>query len=43
MTEGETKEEAFENIREAIQLVLEVTKEQAQVPGEIATVEASVG
>jgi predicted RNase H-like HicB family nuclease len=38
-----TKEEALENIKEAIQLVLEVTKEQAQVPGEVATVEVSAG
>ena len=39
----DTKEEALENIKEAIQLVLEVTREQAQVLGEIATVEVSVG
>lgn len=43
ISEGNTKEEALENIREAIQLVLEVTREQAQVLGEIATVEVSVG
>ena len=39
ISEGDTKEEALENIKEAIQLVLEVTKEQAQVPGEVATVD----
>ncbi|AKB40073.1 MULTISPECIES: type II toxin-antitoxin system HicB family antitoxin [Methanosarcina] len=43
ISEGDTKEEALENIKEAIQLVLEVTREQAQVLGEIATVEVSVG
>jgi predicted RNase H-like HicB family nuclease len=43
ISEGNTKEEALENIREAIQLFLEVTREQAQVVGEIATVEVSVG
>ena len=43
ITEGDTKEEALENIKEAIQLVLEVAKEQAQAQGEIATVEVSVG
>jgi predicted RNase H-like HicB family nuclease len=43
ISEGDTKEEALENIKEAIQLVLEVTKEQVQVPGEIVTVEISVG
>ena len=43
ISEGETKEEALENIKEVIQLVLEVTREQAQVLGEIATVEVSVG
>lgn len=43
ISEGDTKEEALENIKEAIQLVLEVTKEQAEILGEIATVEVSVG
>jgi predicted RNase H-like HicB family nuclease len=43
ISEGDTKEEVLENIKEAIQLVLEVTREQAQVLGEIATVEVSVG
>jgi len=36
LTEGDTREEALENIREAIGLVLEVTEEQAGVPGDIA-------
>ena len=43
VSEGDTKEEALENIKEAIQLVLEVTREQAQVLGEVAIVEVSVG
>jgi predicted RNase H-like HicB family nuclease len=43
ISEGDTKEEVLENIKEAIQLILEVTGEQAQVLGEIATVEVSVG
>ena len=43
ISEGDTKEEVLENIKEAIKLVLEVTKEQAQILGEIATVEVSVG
>jgi predicted RNase H-like HicB family nuclease len=30
ISEGDTKEDALENIREAIQLVLEVTQEQAR-------------
>jgi len=38
ISEGDTKEEALENIREAIELVLEVTEEQARVFGEIAKV-----
>uniref|UniRef100_UPI000A56B940 type II toxin-antitoxin system HicB family antitoxin n=1 Tax=Methanosarcina mazei TaxID=2209 RepID=UPI000A56B940 len=42
ISEGDTEEEALENIKEAIQLVLEVTGEQAQVLGEIAIVEVSV-
>ncbi len=36
LTEGDTREEALENIREAIGLVLEVTEEQAKGLGEIA-------
>jgi predicted RNase H-like HicB family nuclease len=43
ISEGNTKEEALENIKEAIQLVLEVYREQAQVLGEVITVEVSVG
>lgn len=43
ISEGDTREEALENIKEAIELVLEVMKEQAQVLGEVATVEVSVG
>ena len=43
ISEGDTKEEALENIKEAIQLVLEVTREQALVLGEVAVVEVSVG
>jgi len=43
ISEGDTNEGALENIKEAIQLVLEVTREQAQVLGEIAIVEVSVG
>lgn len=31
ISEGDTKEEAIENIKEAIELVLEVTKEQIKV------------
>jgi predicted RNase H-like HicB family nuclease len=42
ISEGDTKEEALENIKEAIQLVLEVTREQALVLGEVAVVEVSV-
>lgn len=30
ISEGDTREEALENIKEAIQLVLEVTQEQAR-------------
>ena len=43
ISEGDTKEETLENIKEAIQLVLEVTREQALVLGEVAVVEVSVG
>ncbi len=43
ISEGDTKEKALENIKEAIQLVLEVTREQALVLGEVAVVEVSVG
>lgn len=36
ISEGDTREEALENIREAIGLVLEATEEQARAPGLIA-------
>ena len=39
ISEGDTKEEALENIKEAIELVLEVTQEQAGILGEVATVD----
>jgi predicted RNase H-like HicB family nuclease len=39
ISEGDTKENALENIKEAIQLVLEVTQEQAQAYSEIHKVE----
>lgn len=39
ISQGETKEEALENIKEAIKLVLEVRKEQGAVKGEIVTVD----
>ncbi len=42
ISEGDTKEEALENIKEAIQLVLEVTREQSQVLGEVAKVDVSI-
>ena len=38
ISEGDTREEALVNIKEAIELVLEVTDEQARVFGEIAKV-----
>ncbi len=41
ISEGDTKEEALENIREAIQLVLEVTEEQARSYTEIVRVEVA--
>lgn len=41
ISEGNTKEEALENIKEAIELVLEVTREQAATVGEIAKVEVA--
>jgi len=41
ISEGDTKEEALENIKEAIELVLEVTEEQARVLGEIAKVDVA--
>ena len=39
ISEGGTKEEALENIKEAIELVLEVTQEQARILGEVAKVD----
>ena len=42
ISEGDTKEEALENIKEAIQLVLEVTREQSLVLGEVATVDVPI-
>ena len=39
ISQGETKEEALANIKEAIELVLEVRREQGSVTGEIAKVE----
>ena len=39
ISQGETKKEALRNIVEAIELVLEVRKEQGRVKGELATVE----
>lgn len=41
ISEGDTKEEALENIKEAIQLVLEVTQEQAQSYREVFRVEVA--
>ena len=42
ISEGDTKEEALENIKEAIQLVLEVTREQSQVLGDVAKVDVPI-
>lgn len=39
ISEGDTKEEAREKIKEAIELVLEVTQEQAGILGEVTTVD----
>lgn len=41
ISEGETKEDALENIKEAIQLVLEVTQEQARSYTEVLKVEVA--
>jgi len=41
ISEGDTKEEALKNITEAIQLVLEVTQEQARAYTEIFKVEVA--
>jgi len=39
ISQGQTKKEALKNIKEAIQLVLDVPKAQGKVKGELATVE----
>lgn len=39
ISQGETKEEALDNIKEAIELVLEVRRDQGSITGEIAKVE----
>lgn len=41
ISEGDTKEEALENIKEAIQLVLEVTQEQARSYTNVVKVEVA--
>ncbi|SMH44258.1 type II toxin-antitoxin system HicB family antitoxin [Methanohalophilus portucalensis] len=41
ISEGDTRQAALENIKEAIQLVLEVTEEQARVLGEITKVDVA--
>ncbi len=41
ISEGDTKEEALENIKEAIQLVLEVSQEQAWSYTEVFKVEVA--
>ncbi|KAF5412302.1 MAG: hypothetical protein C5S43_02085 [Candidatus Methanocomedens sp.] len=41
ISEGDTKEEALENIKEAIQLVLEVTQEQARSYTDVFKVEVA--
>jgi predicted RNase H-like HicB family nuclease len=41
ISEGETREDALENIKEAIQLVLEVTQEQASSYTEVFKVEVA--
>ncbi len=41
ISEGETREDALENIKEAIQLVLEVTQEQARSYTEVLKVEVA--
>jgi len=41
ISQGETREEALKNIKEAIHLVLEVREEQGVVVGELAKVEVS--
>ncbi len=41
ISEGDTKEEVLENIKEAIQLVLEVSREQALAYTEVFKVEVA--
>jgi len=41
ISEGDTKEDALENIKEAIQLVLEVLQEQAQSYTDVFKVEVA--
>ncbi|MBU4222325.1 MAG: type II toxin-antitoxin system HicB family antitoxin [Euryarchaeota archaeon] len=41
ISEGDTKEEALKNIKEAIQLVLEVSQEQARSYTEVFRVEVA--
>ena len=41
ISEGDTRKAALENIKEAIQLVLEATEEQARVLGEITKVDVA--
>ena len=41
ISEGETREDALENIKEAIQLVLEVTQEQARSYTEVFKIEVA--
>lgn len=41
ISEGDTKEEALENIKEAIQLVLEATQEHVQSYAEVVKVEVA--
>ncbi len=40
ISQGETKEEALRNIKEAIELVLEVIKEEAKTLGKTAEISA---
>ena len=41
ISEGDTKAEALENIKESIQLVLEVTQERAQAYTEVFKIEVT--
>jgi len=41
ISEGDSREEAIENVKEAIELVLEVTEEQARILGEITKIEVA--